>query len=92
MDPNELLLLAVVAIICGSIAQLTSGYSRGGLIVNLGLGFCGAFVGVYLARYFNAPKIINVKFGTSDFPVIYSLVGSVFSVALVGFLVKPRKR
>ena len=89
MNGISLLLAAVVAIVCGTIAQLTSGYSRGGWIVNLALGFFGALAGVVAARYFNAPEIYNLQIQTTKFPIIYSIVGSVFFLAAVGFLVKP---
>ncbi len=82
-------MVALVAIVCGSIAQLTSGYSRGGWIVNLGVAFFGALAGVVISRELNAPVIYDVKYRMVDFPIIYSLVGSALFVAALGFLMKP---
>ncbi len=87
----DLLPIAVVGIVCGSIAQFTSGYSRGGWIVHLGIGFAGALLGTYLSRALDAPVVYDIPIGGSDFPVIWSLVGSVFCVAAIGFLVKPSR-
>ena len=89
MNLYDLLIMAVIAIVCGTFAQITSGYSRGGWIVNLGLGFLGAMAGAVIARTFNAPTIYDLKVRAVDFPIIYSLIGSVFFLAAIGFFVKP---
>jgi uncharacterized membrane protein YeaQ/YmgE (transglycosylase-associated protein family) len=88
----DLLLIAIVAFVCGTIAQLTSGYSLGGWIVNLGVGFLGALTGVAASRLLNAPIIYNVKYRMIDFPIIYSLIGAALFLAATGFLVKPHRR
>ncbi len=92
MSPIELLIIAGIALICGSVGQLTSGYSRGGWIVNLIIAFMGALLGVYISRTVNAPEIVNIKSKTLNFPVIYALVGSVLCVAFMSMFVKPGKR
>jgi uncharacterized membrane protein YeaQ/YmgE (transglycosylase-associated protein family) len=92
MSLIDLLLIILVAIVCGIIAQLTSGYSRGGWIVNLGVGFLGALVGVIVARSFTVPVIYDFKYGAVDFPIIYSIIGSVFFLAAIGFFIKPGRR
>ena len=93
MDLNwiDLLFIAIVGLICGTLGQLTSRYSRGGWIVHLGLGWVGAALGAYFSRVLNAPLVYNIKVQNTEFPVIWSLVGSVFLVAGIGFLVKPSK-
>jgi len=92
MEPEELILIALVAIICGSLAQLTSGYSRGGWIVHLGVAFAGALAGVVVSRLLNAPAIYNIEYRQIDFPIIYSLVGAALFLGAIGFLVKPHGR
>ena len=92
MNLSDLLLVVLVAIVCGSIAQLTSGYSRGGWIVNLGIGFFGALAGVVVSRSLNAPEIYNLKMQSVNFPIMYSIIGSVFFLAAIGFFVKPGRR
>ncbi len=89
MDVTTLLLISGVAIICGSLAQLTSKYSRGGWIVHLGLGFFGAAAGVAVARSLTVPLVYTLTVGKTDFPIIWALIGSVFFVAVIGILVKP---
>jgi uncharacterized membrane protein YeaQ/YmgE (transglycosylase-associated protein family) len=92
MKPAELVLIALVAIICGSLAQLTSSYSRGGWVVNLGVAFAGALVGVIVSRLLNAPAIYDIEYRQIDFPVIYSLVGAALFLGAIGFMVKPHGR
>jgi uncharacterized membrane protein YeaQ/YmgE (transglycosylase-associated protein family) len=92
MNSAELLITAIVAVVCGTIAQLTSGYSRGGLIVNIGVGFLGALAGVVVSRSLNAPVIYDLKYRMIDFPIIYSLVGCALFLAAIGLLVKPHRR
>ncbi len=92
MNATEVLLTLLVAVICGTIAQVTSGYSRGGWIVNLGIGLIGAVAGVIVSRSLNAPLIYNLKVRTADFPIIYAVVGSVLFLAAIGFLIKPSRR
>lgn len=89
MQLGDFIMLVLVAIVCGSIAQLSSGYSRGGWIVNWGVAFFGALAGVVISRELNAPVIYDVKYRMVDFPIIYSIVGSALFVAALGFLVKP---
>jgi uncharacterized membrane protein YeaQ/YmgE (transglycosylase-associated protein family) len=92
MNATDFILAALVAIVCGTLAQITSGYSRGGWIVNLGLGFLGALAGVVLAQSFDAPEIYNLSVHGVHFPIIYSIIGSVLFVAVVRLLVKSRRR
>jgi uncharacterized membrane protein YeaQ/YmgE (transglycosylase-associated protein family) len=89
MDLTDLLLTVLLAIICGTVAQLTSGYSRGGWIVNMGLGFLGGLAGIVAARTFNAPLVYNLKVKGTDYPVIYALIGCVFFLATIGLIIKP---
>ncbi len=92
MSWTDLLLIMLVAIICGVFAQLTSRYTHGGWIVNMGLGFMGALTGVAVSRWLNAPLIYNLKTEGVDFPIMYSIIGSVFFLAAIGFFIKPSRR
>jgi uncharacterized membrane protein YeaQ/YmgE (transglycosylase-associated protein family) len=51
----DFLLLAVVAAICGAIAQSLVGYSVGGCLVSAFVGYVGALIGVWVARQFGHP-------------------------------------
>ena len=92
MNLINLALTAVVAIVCGIIAQLTSSYSKGGWILNPFIGFFGALAGVFASRALNAPVIYDLKISSVAFPVIYSIIGAVFFLAALGFIVNPGRR
>lgn len=88
----DFLLTALVAVVCGTMTQLTSGYSRGSWIVNLGIGFMGSLAGVLVARSFPVPDVYILKVRDVDFPIIWALIGTVFFLAAIGFFIKPSRR
>lgn len=45
-----LILLIVIAAVCGAIGKAIAGGARGGLIVSTALGFIGALIGPWVAR------------------------------------------
>lgn len=92
MDPTDMLLTLLLSLICGTIAQLTSGYSRGGWLVNIGLGFLGGLAGVIVSRTFNAPLVYNLNIRGTNYPVIYAIIGCVFFLATIGLMIKPGRR
>ncbi len=85
----EVTLIFVVGIACGAIGQVTSGYARGGWGVHLSIGVVGAGLGDYLSRVLNAPQIYNLTVQRIEFPIMWSIIGSVFLVAAIGFFVRP---
>ena len=84
----ELLLLLLIAGICGSIGQSIAGYSRVGCIVSIVLGFVGALLGSWMSVQLNMPELLNINIGGSEFPVIWSIIGSVIFVTIVGLLTR----
>lgn len=91
MSLVELLLYLIVAGICGSLGQAISGYSRGGCLVSIALGFIGALLGMKLAEWLNLPEMFKVNIGGRPFPIVWSIIGSALFVAILGFLT-PRRR
>lgn len=82
----DLLILLLVAGICGSLGQAIAGYSRGGCLVSIALGFVGALLGMWLARVMGLPELFPVRIGTTNFPIIWSIIGSTLFVAIVALL------
>ena len=87
---TELLLTSVVAVACAMLGLSTSKYSRGGCIVYMAFGFIGAFLGTWVSRSLGFDKVPDMTIGASNFPVIWSLVGSVLLVAAIGLFVRQR--
>jgi uncharacterized membrane protein YeaQ/YmgE (transglycosylase-associated protein family) len=86
----DLLLLLLVAGICGSLGQAISGYSRGGCLVSIALGFIGAVLGMWLARKLGLPELFPVQIGTTAFPIVWSIIGSALFVAVITLLTRGR--
>ena len=86
----NLIVLLIVAGVCGALGQAISGYSRGGCLVSIALGFIGALVGVWIARALGLPEIFAVRVGGAAFPIIWSIIGSALFVAVVSLFTRRR--
>ena len=71
-------------------AQAIAGYSRGGCLASIALGFIGALIGVALARFLKLPELIVLSFDSTRFPIIWSIIGAALFVAVLGFLTQRR--
>jgi uncharacterized membrane protein YeaQ/YmgE (transglycosylase-associated protein family) len=90
MSLLDLLLLLLVAGVCGALGQAIGGFSRGGCLVSIALGFIGALIGLWLARSFGLPEPFPVQVGGQLFPVIWSIVGAALFVAIIGLITRRR--
>lgn len=88
----EFFLLLLIAGICGSIGQAIAGFSRGGCLVSIVVGFIGALLGSWLSVQLNMPELFNIEIGGNQFPIIWSIIGSVIFVMIVGLFTSRRPR
>jgi uncharacterized membrane protein YeaQ/YmgE (transglycosylase-associated protein family) len=86
----DLLVLLLVAGLCGSLGQAISGFSRGGCLVAIALGFIGALIGMWLARNLGLPELFAVNIGGTKFPIIWSIIGSALFVAVISLISRSR--
>ena len=91
MTLPALILLIVIAAICGAVGKAIAGGARGGLVVSTVLGFVGALLGPYVARALKLPEPFMVVIGGHPFPVLWSIVGAALFVALL-HLISGRRR
>lgn len=83
----EILLLLLVAGICGGIGQALAGFSRGGCIVSIALGFIGALLGSFLAKKLELPELLMIQLGDgAEFPVVWSIIGGALFAAVLNLL------
>ena len=82
----DLIVLLIIAGLCGSLGQAITGYSRGGCLVSIALGFVGALLGMWLARHLGLPELFSVQIGTTSFPIIWSIIGAALFVAIISLL------
>ena len=90
MTVIDFLLLLLIAGICGSLAQAIVGYSHGGCLVAIVLGFIGALLGSWLAPGLHLPEPLMVQVGGRDFPVVWSIVGAALFSAILSLIARPR--
>ncbi|MBA3804592.1 MAG: GlsB/YeaQ/YmgE family stress response membrane protein [Acidobacteria bacterium] len=86
----DLLVLLLVAGVCGSLGQAIGGYSRGGCLVSIALGFIGALIGMWVARNLGLPELFAVNIGGTRFPIIWSIIGAALFVAVISLISRRR--
>jgi uncharacterized membrane protein YeaQ/YmgE (transglycosylase-associated protein family) len=91
MTVVSFLLLLLIAGICGAIGQAIVGYSRGGILVTIAIGFIGALIGIWLSGVFGLREMFALQIGGQTFPVIWSIIGSALFVALISLLSRRRR-
>lgn len=86
----DLLILLLIAGICGSVGRAISGYSHGGCLVSIALGFIGALIGMWIARQVGLPELFAINIGGTRFPIIWSIIGSALFVAVISLISRSR--
>jgi uncharacterized membrane protein YeaQ/YmgE (transglycosylase-associated protein family) len=83
MSITSLILLVIIAAVCGAIGKAIAGASRGGLIVSTALGFVGALLGPWVAGKLGLSEPFMVNIGGHPFPVLWSIIGAAVFVAII---------
>ncbi|HWN10985.1 MAG TPA: GlsB/YeaQ/YmgE family stress response membrane protein [Pyrinomonadaceae bacterium] len=86
----DLIVLLIIAGLCGALGQAISGFSRGGCLVSIALGFIGALLGSWLATKLGLPEILPLRIGGVGFPIVWSIIGAALFVAVIGLLSRRR--
>jgi uncharacterized membrane protein YeaQ/YmgE (transglycosylase-associated protein family) len=86
----ELAILLLIAAVAGSIGQAIAGYSLGGCLISIVVGFIGALLGLWLARLAGLPEFFTITVGGKAFPIVWSIIGSAILSAIVGLITRRR--
>lgn len=78
-----LIVLILIAAVCGAIGRAIAGGAPGGLIVSTALGFIGALIGPWIAAQLTLPEPFMVNIGGHPFPVLWSIIGAALFVAII---------
>lgn len=78
-----LLVLLVVAAVCGAVGRAIAGGTRGGCLVSAAVGFIGALVGTWLAHAARLPELWVVSIDGHPFPIVWSIIGAALFVAVI---------
>lgn len=85
-----ILVLLVIAAVCGSIGQAIAGYSLGGFLVSIVVGFLGAWLGSWLAVQLGLPELFVVNIDGQPFPIVWAIIGSALFAIVIGLLTRRR--
>lgn len=78
-----LLVLFLVALACGYVAQRMFGLGSRGLLATTGFGLVGGLLGAFAAGAFGAPTLLRLDLGGVSFPLVWGLVGTLLVVGVV---------
>lgn len=92
MTLASLLILLLIAALCGAIGQSIAGYSLGGCLASMVVGLLGAFIGTWLANETGLPALFVIDVGGQPFPVVWAVIGSFLFALVVGLLTRGRRR
>lgn len=84
-------ILLLIAGVCGAIGQAIAGFSRGGILVSIAIGFIGALLGVWMSSALGLREMFAFKIGGQSFPIIWSIIGSALFVAVIGLITSRRR-
>jgi uncharacterized membrane protein YeaQ/YmgE (transglycosylase-associated protein family) len=82
--------LLVIAGVCGALGQAIVGYSRGGCLVSVAVGFIGALLGMWVASLLHLPEPFPIQIGDVGFPILWSIIGAALFVAVIAMLTRRR--
>jgi uncharacterized membrane protein YeaQ/YmgE (transglycosylase-associated protein family) len=89
MSLPALLVLLIIAAICGAIGRALVG-GGGGIITSIFIGFIGALLGPWVAHQLNLSEPFIVHVGGKPFPIVWSIVGAALFVGLLHLLSRRR--
>lgn len=90
MTLTGLLLLLLIAGVVGALGQTISGYSFGGCLMSIIVGFVGAYVGIWLAGQLGLPEIFSITIEGETFPIVWGVVGSAILSLILGLFTRRR--
>ena len=87
----DILISLIIAGIAGSIGRSLSGFSRGGCIISIVVGFIGAIIGTWLARELQLPDPFVIVIRGTSYNILWTIIGAVIFTAALS-LITPNKK
>jgi uncharacterized membrane protein YeaQ/YmgE (transglycosylase-associated protein family) len=82
----DFLLLILVGAICGAVAEMIGGFSPGGFLASVAIGFLGALLGTWLARQLGLPSIFALTIGGYTIEVVWAILGAVVLLLILSLV------
>lgn len=87
----NIILLLIIAAICGGIGQSIAGYSLGGCLITTVVGFIGALIGKWMAAKLGLTFILPIEINGETFPIIWSILGSALFAVTIGVITRGKR-
>jgi uncharacterized membrane protein YeaQ/YmgE (transglycosylase-associated protein family) len=84
------IVLILIGAVCGLIAQAIVGYSVGGLLASIAVGFLGALLGTWIADGLGLPSLLAISVDGRSIDVLWAILGAVLLLAILS-LVRRRR-
>ncbi len=85
-----LIVMLLLAAICGGIGRAIAGDIRGGLLVSIAVGFIGALLGPWIALQLKMSEPFVLRVAGQSFPIVWSIIGAALFVALIHLVARRR--
>jgi len=86
----SLLILLVIAGICGVIAEWIVGFSPGGFVVSVIVGLLGAYLGSWIAPRIGLPPVLSVTQLVPNaflpFDIVWAILGSILLLFIISLV------
>jgi uncharacterized membrane protein YeaQ/YmgE (transglycosylase-associated protein family) len=79
----ELVVLILIAAVCGAVGKALAGGGPGGLIASVALGFIGALLGPWVAHQLRLGEPLVLHVSGQPFPIVWSIIGAALFVGLL---------
>jgi len=88
----DILISLIIAGIAGSIGRSLSGFSRGGCIISIVVGFIGAIIGTWLARELQLPDPFMIVIRGTSYNILWTIIGAVIFTAVLSLITPDKKK
>lgn len=86
-----LAVLLVIAAVAGAVGQALVGFSRGGCLAAIAVGFVGAYLGWWISQTFHLPPFLVVTIDGQPFPLVWAIIGSALFAGVLHLLFGYRR-
>jgi len=88
----DILISLLIAGIAGSIARSLSGFSRGGCIISIIVGFIGAMIGSWMSRELQLPDPFVLHIRGNTYYILWTIIGAVIFTAVLSLITPDKKK
>lgn len=88
----DILISLLIAGIAGAIARSLSGFSRGGCIISIIVGFVGAMIGSWMSRELQLPDPFVLHIRGSTYYILWTIIGAVIFTAVLSLITPDKKK